>query len=62
MGVVLSVIIPYTDEGTESHWEWLAGGLSLGARCPGPGEHRLYEEKEAPGQRAQAPLFSPLQP
>lgn len=25
MGVVLSVIIPYTDEGTESHWEWLAG-------------------------------------
>lgn len=26
MGVVLSVIIPYTDEGTKSHWEWLAGG------------------------------------
>lgn len=26
MGVVLSVIIPYTDAGTESHWEWLAGG------------------------------------
>lgn len=23
MGVVLIVIIPYTDERTESHWEWL---------------------------------------
>lgn len=37
-------------------------GLRLGARSPGPGEHRLFEEREAPGQRAQAPLLSPLQP
>lgn len=37
-------------------------GLRLGPRSPGPGEHRLFEEREVPGDPAQAPLFSPLQP
>lgn len=62
MGVVLIIIIPYTDEGTESHWEWLARA-EAGSQVSGAwGAHRLFEEREVPGDPAQAPLFSPLQP